>query len=231
MIRNFSKFALALIFILGCGSGLSSDGDYNAAGAPDGSASFGLTEDNWDVAYTGYGETTFANGVLTIAPEAIGLGSGTHSALVLSRSTQDNPVADFELTIRATTMRQFREPSPNPWETLWILFNYIPQGDYKETNYFVLKTNGIELGKAYNERGQTYLHTGDAPKLQLGVETTYRLIKIGQDLSVYIDGDLALEYDGGDLYDHAGSIGLYVEDSQVSVSRVEFNSLDGGCCS
>jgi hypothetical protein len=78
---------------------------------------------------------------ITLQPARPASRAQTHAALVLSRDTWPDLVAE----IRLRTNRQLRRPHPNPWEVGWILWHYT--GDQR-FYYIALKPNGWELGKA-----------------------------------------------------------------------------------
>lgn len=187
------------------------------------------TAENWTVVYNGYGSVVFdeEEGII-MEPMAATSAGETHSALVLAKITEECPVADFSLTVEAVTEEQLRSGDPNPWEVFWIFFNYLPSGDDKTTNYFILKTNGIELGRAFDETGQEFLFTAGGPQLTVGTANTFVLEKTGNLLTVFIDGTEVLNYTGGELpdalYDTPGSIGLYTEDARVKINSVMLES-------
>ncbi|MDO8461501.1 MAG: hypothetical protein Q7S98_01430 [Deltaproteobacteria bacterium] len=239
---------LALLFCLACGGSSpqstatppSNNAPSNPS-TPSGSdkpvtETISLTASDWDIVYNGYGSISFdeTNG-LTLEPKRSTSTGETHSALVLAKITERCPVKDFRLTITVTTEKQLRSPSPNPWEVFWVFFNYLPDGNFKKTNYFILKTNGIELGRAFDDVGQTFLFTGDKPTLTLSKKMELVLEKKGEHLEVLIDGISVLSYDGQTfpqaLYDQAGSIGLYTEDARVTVQSVILTRLDSSCSS
>lgn len=194
-----------------------------------------LSPENWDVIYDGFGSVAFESDKIVLAPKAATAPGETHAALVLSSKTQDCPVKDFDVTIKATTLKQLRSGRPNPWEVFWIFFNYNPQASGKTTNYFILKTNGIELGKALAQVGQIFLVTKEVPKLEIGREIKYRLRKTGAKIVISINDEEVLLYEEADseskkIYDQPGSIGLYTEDAIVEVGQVGINSLDEKSC-
>lgn len=179
------------------------------------------TLSDWDVPYNGYGSVSFddATKEIILKPQAATSPDETHAALALLKCTEQSPSRDFTMTVDLTTLRHLRTPAPNPWECLWIVFNYnIGSDGKKETNYFILKPNGIELGTAYGEMEQNFLATDSNPKLTLGIPNQIVITKHGQQLSIMIDGKLAMEYDGTKgpkpLYDVPGAVGLYIEDAE-----------------
>lgn len=189
-----------------------------------------LDPDDWTIVYTGYGTVDLNDpDGFFLEPMAATDPGETHAALVLSDEITGCTFQDFRLTINATTEAQLRTPPPNPWEVFWIFFNYQTTTAGKETNYFILKTNGIELGQAYDSVGQNFLFTASAPTLSVGEEYEYVLEKSGTTLTVSIDGSEVLSY-GSDptddpLYDQAGQIGLYTEDARVRIHSVSLEEL------
>lgn len=184
-----------------------------------------LTEAFWTVVYDGYGSVVFDEGGIVMEPMASTSPGETHAALVLAKQTLSSPLAEFCLTIEATTEAQLRDTSPNPWEVFWIFFNAVFEDGHEETNYFILKTNGIELGRAFDgDDEQEFLVTESEPRLGLGSRVLYVLRKSPGRLTVSIDGEAVIDYTNGTdpdfLYEHAGAIGLYTEDARVRVHSV-----------
>ena len=211
----------------------------NGGGGSGGSPVWNIatTSDVWDVVYDGFGSVNFgtSSGVV-LQPKTATVPSETHAALALAKVTESCPVKDFRLTLAVTTNQQLRlNSAPNDWEVFWIFFNYLPQGSDKTTNYFMMKVgSGIELGTAFGSVGQTFLATPSSPSLQIGKQNTFVIDKTGQNLKVFIDGTQVLNFQGvpNDLYDQAGSIGLYTEDAKVTVKSVilEPRGILSGVC-
>lgn len=185
---------------------------------------------DWDVPYNGYGAVLFddATKEIILKPKAAASPDETHAALTLLKYTEQYPSSNFKATVDLTTLRQLRTPTPNPWECFWIFFNYTIASDgKKETNYFILKPNGIQLGTAYGEKGENFLATSSSPTLKIGIPNQIVITKQGQHLTILIDGKLVLEYDGTNglkpLYDVPGYFGLYIEDAEGS-GKVVFES-------
>lgn len=183
-------------------------------------------ETNWSVNYDGYGDIVFDNDSIILKPKTSTEESETHAALV----TTFDRAKDFTLEIDAVTKSQLRENTePNAWEVFWIFFNYNPTDDgKKKTNYFILKPNGYELGTAWDEVEQGFSDTGDNMVLSIGEEYKYTITKTGRYLQVCVN-DIVLidkEFDEDKLYDEIGSIGLYSEDAEVEIKRVDFITND-----
>src|SRR5436853_5434791 len=84
--------------------------------------------------------------VLVLSPKVSTRPGETHAALALSNTSFSG---DFTFRGRVQTVKQLRTGSPpNPWECVWIVWNY--QGD--RFYYLSLKTNGWEIGKRDHAR-------------------------------------------------------------------------------
>ncbi len=184
-----------------------------------------LSADKWTTVYNGYGSVTYdaTNGIV-LSPKVSTAPSETHAALTLANNLQ---LRNFRLSITAITEQQLRVNStPNAWETFWIFFNYTPTSSGKNTNYFLLKPNGVELGKAFDGIGQTFLYTGaaSASSRAIGVSNRYDIEKIGNHVTVSINGQKVTDFTGA-LHDVVGSIGLYSEDARVRITSVQATPL------
>ncbi len=225
LIGLFCTGLLPVLF--GCSG--SGDKEIIPETQPDVKSSPFMTAEDWDVVSNGFGSVSFdpVTGII-LEPKAATDPAETHASLLLSKFTEQSPLANFKITIKASTDQQLRTPAPNPWECFWIFFNYTTGSNGKKvTNYFAFKTNGIELGTAYDEAGQTFLATSGTPTLQIGVSNEMSLTKQGQQLQVSIDGKIVMTYDGSGLplIDTKGSIGLYTEDAKVHISSILIQPL------
>ncbi len=186
----------------------------------------GTSSTDWSVVYNGYGKVTFdpTQGII-MQPETTTSSSITHAALILSNAYLQTPIQNFEISVIVATDQQLRTPNPNPWEVFWLFFNYTSDSTtsdgHKKTNYFVFKPNGIELGTAFDEIGQNYLVTETYPANSIGTLSTITVRKLGQQLWVWINGNLVIQYQGSlfpqALYDLPGTFGLYTEDARVHI--------------
>src|SRR2546428_5155163 len=88
----------------------------------------------------------------------------SHASLALTNATFSDQI--IELDVR--TVEQLRQgTAPNPWEVAWVAFRAANNSFY----YFILKPNGIELGKAIDSatlNKQVFLFTADSPRLKIG---------------------------------------------------------------
>ena len=173
----------------------------------------------WRLAYSGYGQATSSTrgGVtlITLQPARAASPAQTHAALMLSRRTWGDLVAE----IRLRTNRQLREPRPNPWEVGWILWHYTNDQRFY---YIALKPNGWELGKADPSYpgDQRFLVTASHPVFPPGRWYTVRVQQRGDVIEVDVDGRRLVRFaDSQDPY-RSGQVGLYSEDASVTFQPV-----------
>lgn len=178
-----------------------------------------MTAKDWNIVWHGYGEVSFDSDGILQAPQVSTRKNETHATLVTSKYTDENPMSDFDITLEVTNEAQLRENDPaNAWEVFWLFFNLKVNPDQtKESNYLIIKPNGIELGTAYGELGQKYLYTKGSPSRPIGVRYKLRVQKKGQTVKAWLDDVLVLDHTDSRLYQRAGSIGLYNEDAKVRV--------------
>lgn len=181
------------------------------------------TSTAWTTVYNGYGAVAYdATAGIMMAPQVSTQPSETHAALTLANLPK---MRNFRATITAKTEQQLRQNSAaNAWEVLWLFFNYNPTTAGKDTNYFMLKPNGVELGTATQNIGQTFLQTGPATASALGVYNKFEIEKIDKRVRVWINGVLSVDYTGS-IVDVAGSLGLYTEDARVRITNVQVTPL------
>jgi hypothetical protein len=172
----------------------------------------------WRTVYTGYGQVSAANQLITLSPRAARTPTVTHAALV----TTTTSATDTQATVALRTTEQLRTPQPNPWEVGWVLWNYTDDAHFY---YIALKPNGWEIGKedpAY-PGNQRYLATGTQPfPAQQWHEVTIH--QIGATLTVSADGaPLATVTDTERPYT-SGHLGLYTEDAAVDFNPIHIPS-------
>lgn len=183
-----------------------------------------LSQDSWTTIYDGYGVITYdARYGIILEPKVATAPSITHAGLTLANLPMTK---NFRLSVTASTTEQLRLNSPpNPWEVFWIFFNYTTdENGKKKSNYFLLKPNGVELGTAYDELGQTFLQTAPTTASALGVGNKFDIEKNDNRVVVYVNGQKVIDFAGA-VFDAAGSIGLYTEDARVHVTNVQFAPL------
>jgi hypothetical protein len=190
------------------------------------------TSGDWHEIYDGFGLIQYNqhNGI-TIQTKVPTSPTETHASLVLARKTEKYPLKDFVVSIKVSTEKQLREPKANPWEVFWIFFNHsFDQNQNPAANYFMLKPNGLELGRAYDKIKQKILFTQALPTLTFGKPHSIILIKISNHVDISIDGKHVMSFLGANppkhLYDVLGAIGLYVEDARVHIYHVSIIPLN-----
>lgn len=177
-----------------------------------------LTPENWDVMWDGEGRVSFENGVLKLKPKSSTEPTETHSALVVSKKS----FLHFTTEITYVNEAPLRQNSPpKPWELFWVFFNYQKDDPKRPTNYFIAKTIGPELGKAFEEIRQTFFWTGDVLRAGFGNEN--RLI-LQRTKSNFTASNAWWSWfwrpiDAG-WVEKEGPLGLYTEDAEVTVKRV-----------
>jgi hypothetical protein len=97
----------------------------------------------------------------------------------------------------------------------------------KQSNYFAYKTNGVELGRMFGIVDQHFLMTHSS-QTQLG-RHRIEIERTPTGVRVWVDEKLSLDFRNriwpNALYDHHGSIGLYVEDAEVIIENVEIQEI------
>lgn len=173
----------------------------------------------WRLAYNGFGRAwaSTQGGVtrISLQPARATSPTQTHAALMLSRHTWPDLVAE----IRLRTNSQLRGRHPNPWEVGWILWHYTSDQRFY---YIALKPNGWELGKA--DPGypgdQHFLVTASHPRFPPRQWYTVRFRQCGDRIDVDVDGRLLVRFtDTQDPY-RSGHVGLYTEDASVTFQPV-----------
>ena len=96
----------------------------------------------------------------------------------------------------------------------------------KETNYFTLKTNGVELGTASHELQQNFLMTSSFPHLKLGQRHTLQITKRNERILIKVDKYKILDRNYDDLYNHPGQFGFYCEDAEVIIENFRILNLN-----
>lgn len=177
-----------------------------------------INKANWTTLYDGYGSVNWTEKGVDFRPKKATSSGTTHAVMILQNRKRGT--RDFSLNIKASTISQLRD-IPNAWECFWFVFNYKKTEDgYKKANYITLKPNGVELGTMDADVGQKFLYTSGAPNLQFGKLYDFKLVKKGKELTFSIDGKVIFKKTFADLYDHAGTFGLYSEDAVCFVESV-----------
>ncbi len=180
-----------------------------------------LNKNNWEVAYDGYGEVKFDQG-LKLMPKSAFEKDKTHAALVLTKEMISSK--KFAIRINYANEKQLRSPAANPWEVFWLFFNYKKGNkDDKNTNYFIFKPNGTELGTASGQIEQSFLSSDETVKAKVGESYELKLFRFNDNVQAFINGKSVMSYKDGNnkLINEDGQIGLYTEDAQVRIKKVE----------
>jgi len=185
----------------------------------------------WVQSWTGKGESetvtihSTGNEVFSAEPKTSASPGETHSSLTLSTKKWQ----DVEINLKVRTKEQLRQNSdPNSWEAAWVMWRYV---DSYHHYYFVIKENGIELGKKDNNRQaeeQVFLHTSDSPRLQLGEWSNWKIKMEGEHIQVYVDGNKVADYTDDDMSDtlsKPGAVGLYTEDAHAQFDNVRISPV------
>lgn len=167
---------------------------------------------------TWWGQATIGKKAITLSSERPASLAATHSALITSRAHWGDHVFSFS----ATTLEQLRlGDAPNPWEAAWVMFRF---RDLENYYYFILKPNGIELGKKHGSDAQIFLATADAPRIVLGRADRVRIHVLGARIRIAVNGAQVIDYtDPSPL--PAGAVGLYEEDAKVRFDSVAVSAL------
>jgi hypothetical protein len=166
---------------------------------------------------TWWGSAAFGAGGVTLSSTVPTSAGETHSALVTSKRTW----RDQTISLRTTTLSQLRAGTPpNPWEVGWVMFRFRDLANYY---YFIVKTNGVELGKKQGSDAQIFLATGDLPRLDLDRARAITVRAQGARIRVSVDGTQVIDYTDPHPLLAPGSVGLYEEDSQVRFDSLATN--------
>jgi hypothetical protein len=158
---------------------------------------------------TWWGSASFGPSSVTLASAVPTSPGETHSALITTKKTW----RDSTISFNTTTLDQLRVGSaPNTWEVGWVMFRFRDLANYY---YFIVKTNGFELGKKQGSDAQIFLATGDLPQLTLNRSYAVTLRVQGPRIQVSVDGNRVVDFTDPHPLTGAGSVGLYEEDSQV----------------
>jgi len=165
---------------------------------------------------TWWGATSFDAAGVTLASQPPVAADETHSALITTKRTWKDATIGFS----TTTLKQLRHTTaPNTWEVGWVLFHFT---DLENYYWFMLKTNGFELGKKQGSDTQQFLVSGDLPAIAVGQQRRIQVKTLGPRIQVFVDGAKLVDYvDPHPL--KAGSVGLYEEDAQVRFNSFSVN--------
>lgn len=181
----------------------------------------------WNIVHNGEGIVKKINqSQILLKPKAALQNSETHACLVLL----DNlTMKNFNVTLEFRVNNQLRQNDPaNEWESFWFFFNYVinPMTKKKETNYFTLKTNGVELGTASHELQQNLLMTSSFPRLNIGQRHTLQITKRNERILIKVDKYKILDRNYDNLFNHPGQFGFYCEDSEIIIENFKILNLN-----
>jgi len=174
---------------------------------------------NWfavwhDGGYLGVGEDfqDNSNYVFVVESGSVDKITETKSAMILSSREYKN----FKLSVDVRTDRQTRQNDPpNAWEVGWLVWTY---KDPTHFNYFLLKSNGSEMGKydgGVNPTHQKILFTNPSVQNLIGQWTNWEVIVQDSHSTILVDGTEVFDFDDFSSFD-SGRIGFYLEDASVS---------------
>jgi hypothetical protein len=184
----------------------------------------GTVHGKWISTYNGFGlngitlatgPNGFKTNVASESPKAATTPGETHAGLLVSSAS----VGDMDLTVAVRTLRQLRTPTPNNWETAWVLWHFTAGPHFY---YFIPKAHGWELGKsdpAY-PGGQRFLATGTTPSYPLGNWYSVRVRQVASTFSVWVNGSLVATFTDNERPYLSGQLGLYSEDAKVQFDNV-----------
>ncbi len=179
---------------------------------------------NWSLAYHGFGTAALGAESIQIEPMAPEQPSDTHAVLLLSNKVF--PSSGYEIEVDFELLRQLRAFDPHPWETFWLFFQYrAGPAATKKTNYFLLKTNGVEAGRAWGRLDQSFVLTKETPRIAVGARTTLR-VSVGKKRVTFFYNDALIgSLPRNSLFQQPGKLGLYAEDAVVRVDAVRVRKI------
>ncbi|MEU6377979.1 calcium-binding protein [Streptomyces sp. NPDC046909] len=175
----------------------------------------GTTHGRWLSVFNGMGANHGDDTSLTLSPMAAEDPGTTHAGLVVSTASY----TDVRYEARMRTLKQLREPKPNPWEVPWLVWAYT---DPEHFYYITLKPNGWELGKrdpAY-PGGQRFLVTGHE-EYPVGDWSEVLVKQKGAVLTVEVDGEQLVTFTDAERPYLQGRVGAYSEDATVEFKGLE----------
>lgn len=178
----------------------------------------GITNGNWKTEFNGYGKAgieTDETNVLYEKPKVSLATTETHASLI----TSTRSFKDLDLSLKMKTVSQLRTPTPNPWETAWVFWNY---EDNTHFYYLALKTNGWELGKEDPKYpgNQRFLVTGSTPVFQVGTWYDIRVTQQANIIRILVNGNTLTSFIDNERPYLSGKIGLYNEDAHVRFDNI-----------
>jgi hypothetical protein len=148
---------------------------------------------------------------LDAAPQASVSASETHAAL----TTGPALASPLTISVDMQTSAQLRQNDPpNAWEVGWLLWDY---ADNAHFYYFQPRPNGWELGKEdpTYPGSQRLLASGTSPVFPIGAWHTVKIVQVQNSLTVYVNGQLIVDFPDTETPYTSGNVGLYNEDSDA----------------
>lgn len=175
----------------------------------------GTTHGRWVSVFNGHGTNLGDDNSLSLSPKVAEDPGTTHAGLVVSTASYGN--VRYEARMR--TVKQLRDPDPNPWEVPWLVWAYT---DPEHFYYITLKPNGWELGKrdpGY-PGGQRFLATG---RTEYPVGEWYE-VRVRQDaavLAITVGGKPLVTFTDTERPYLQGRVGAYTEDASVTFEHLK----------
>ena len=162
-----------------------------------------------------------SNNVFVVESGSVDKITETKSAMILS----SREYANFKLSVDVRTDKQTRQNDPpNAWEVGWLVWAY---NDPTHFNYFLLKSNGSEMGKydgGVNPTHQKILFTNTSVQTSIGQWTNWKVIVQDSHTTILVDDIEVLDFDDFSSFD-SGKIGFYLEDASVSFDNFDISPL------
>jgi 3-keto-disaccharide hydrolase len=171
--------------------------------------------------------TTLGNVFFLESPAPIHEGQ-TYSSLTLSTRSYKN----FHMNLDVRTVSQTRENSPpNPWEVAWVFWHAVGNGtdemDRTHFYYFLVKTNGLDIGKydgGTNPDSQQIIAIKYYPLEtsiynKIGAWYNLDIIVLNDHITVKVNNATAFDIINSASF-VSGRIGLYNEDSKTEFRNI-----------
>ncbi len=172
----------------------------------------------WQLAWQGYAHYAVENNAYKLWTD-VPTGEEGHSALAI-RGNQN--WGDYVFEVDVKTQAHQRIIAPKPWDVAWVFFRYNGQYNWY---YFVLKTNGYELGKNPGCLNcQAFLVTGSTRRLEFGKWYHVKIELNNSHITVFLNGEKIVDYVDPQPYLN-GSIALYEENSIAYFDNVKVYML------
>ena len=174
----------------------------------------------WHVVFDGVdrGRGVFlSKGRLRLAPQVSPQAHDTNSTLVVSR--QQFSASPLQINATWTTRKTTRIGTPNPWETAWLVWDYL---DPDHFTYLILKPNGWEVGRRdpSSPGTQRFIADADLPLTPVGITRTVTVSRSGDKTMITVNGTPLTSF-SLPIAERHGSVGMYTEDAVVDWTRFQ----------